>query len=323
MSGVLKSTPEDFVVDEILPYGPDGRGEHDWLIVEKRGVNTAWLAGQLARFAGVREVAVGYAGSKDRQGVTRQAFTVQLPGRKLDWSGLHIDGVRLLDVQRHSRKIQRGSNDGNRFAIVLREIEGDVDSAQEQLSMLALRGAPNYFTEQRFGIDGANLARARALFAGRRLDRNQRSFALSAARSAIFNAVLAARVVDGTWDQIVPGELAMLDKSRAWFKTDIDDVALADRCARGEIHPTGPLWGDKPVPLGEKLAQLEDESSRELDDLKRGLEKERLDTARRALRVLACDLKWSFDAGALHLSFALPAGAYATALIRQVCRAEL
>ncbi len=321
--GALKSTPEDFVVDEILPYGPDGKGEHDWLHVEKRGVNSAWLAAQLARFAGVREVAIGFAGQKDRIGVTRQFFTVQLPGRRVDWSAFAVEGVRLLDVQRHSRKIQRGSNDGNRFEITLREIVGDRTRAQEQLATLAISGAPNYFTEQRFGHGGSNLSRARALFTGSKLDRAQRSFALSAARSAIFNAVLGARVVDGTWDRILPGEIAMLDGSNAWFKTVPDDPDLNARCARCEIHPTGPLWGSEALPLGAELASFEDDCSRSFDDLKLGLARERLDSARRTLRIRPGDLTGSFTADALQMSFTLPAGAYATAVLRQVCRPSM
>ena len=75
----IRTTPEDFRVDELPGFEPSGSGEHLLLTVEKRGINTAFAARRLAEWAGVGEMAIGYAGLKDRHAVTRQRFSVHLP----------------------------------------------------------------------------------------------------------------------------------------------------------------------------------------------------------------------------------------------------
>ncbi|OHC47109.1 MAG: tRNA pseudouridine(13) synthase TruD, partial [Rhodanobacter sp. RIFOXYA1_FULL_67_6] len=204
----LRSTPEDFQVEEILGYDADGAGEHALLWVEKRGANTDWVARELAKFAGVPQVAVGYAGMKDRHALTRQTFSVQLAGKPdPDWSAFPHAEAKVLAVTRHSRKLKRGALRGNRFVLVLREVQGDRAMAEQVLAQIAARGVPNYYGEQRFGREGGNVAQARAMFGGRRVDRDKRSFLLSAARSQIFNSVLAVRVERGAWDSPLEGEI--------------------------------------------------------------------------------------------------------------------
>jgi len=211
LRGRLRSAPEDFFVEEILGYEADGAGEHAFLLVEKRGTNTEWTARELAKFAGIQPMNVGYAGMKDRHAVTRQVFTVHLPGKAdPDWSALPSEEMKILSAARHSRKIKRGALRGNRFVLVIREIEGDRAAAEERLAAIAKRGVPNYFGEQRFGLGGNNVAQAKQMFGGRRVDRDKRSILLSAARSHIFNGVLAERVgagghADGWRDLVARG----------------------------------------------------------------------------------------------------------------------
>ena len=100
---------------------------------------------------------------------------------------------------------------------------------------------PNYFGAQRFGRDAANLQR---LAAPRRLAPRERGFVLSAARSVIFNALLAVRVTDGSWEQLRAGDVANLDGRGSVFRVDAIDAALHERCRRLAIHATGPLWGE-------------------------------------------------------------------------------
>ncbi len=320
LTGVLKTEPEDFEVDEVLGFEADGLGEHDLLWIEKRGGNTQWVADQLARFAKVPAVAVGFAGLKDRQAVTRQHFSVQLPGRKVDWSTLELAGVRVLGVGRHSRKLKRGALTGNRFAIRLREVDGDRDAAGHTYAQLLARGAPNYFGEQRFGHEGGNLERARQLFAGARMDRQQRGFALSAARSEIFNAVLATRVSDGSWDRLLTGELCILDGRRAYFgPLDSVDVDARGRCAAFDIHPSGPLWGRGALPTSADCLALETAVVANFPEFTAGLEAAGMDQERRALRIRAAGLTLDWEAPTvLRLRFELPAGAYATAFLREL-----
>ncbi|MGA0588707.1 tRNA pseudouridine(13) synthase TruD [Dyella sp. KRB-257] len=316
----LRAAPEDFIVEEILGYDTDGAGEHALLWVEKRGANTDWVARELARFAGVPPVNVGYAGLKDRHAVTRQAFSVQLPGRPdPDWSAFPHAEAKVLAATRHGRKLKRGALRGNRFVLTLRAVQGEREAAERVLQQIAARGVPNYFGEQRFGREGGNLAQARAMFAGRRMDRGQRSILLSAARSQIFNSVLAARVEQGSWDTALPGEIWSLAGSRSWFGPEPLDDALARRLSQGDIHPSGPLWGEGEPPSTEAVGALERQVAAEHADLAEGLVRARLEQERRALRLMPKDLRWRWpDDATLELAFELPAGAYATVVVREL-----
>ena len=316
----LRSTPEDFVVEEILGYDADGSGEHALLWVEKRGANTDWVARELAKFAGVPPLAVGYAGLKDRNAVTRQTFSVQLAGKPgPDWSTFPHAEVKVLAATRHGRKLKRGALRGNRFVLVLREAQGDRARAEEVLAAIAARGVPNYFGEQRFGREGGNLDQARAMFAGRRVDRDKRGFLLSAARSQIFNSVLAARVERGVWDAPLDGEVWSLAGSRSWFGPEPYNDILAQRLASGDIHPSGPLWGQGESPAAGGAGALEREIAAAHADLAEGIAAARMDQERRPLRLLPKEMRWRWLADdALELSFELPAGAYATVVAREV-----
>lgn len=316
----LRSTPEDFQVEEILGYDADGHGEHALLWVEKRDTNTDWVARELARFAGVAPVAVGYAGLKDRHAVTRQTFSVQLAGRPdPDWTAFPHPEVRVLAATRHGRKLKRGALRGNRFVLVLREVQGDHAGAEAVLAQIARRGVPNYFGEQRFGREGGNLVQARAMFAGRRVERSKRGFLLSAARSQIFNAVLARRVEAGCWDTPLDGEIWSLAGSRSWFGPEPYTDELAHRLAAGDIHPSGPLWGQGEPPATGEAGALEREVATAHADLAEGVAAARMDQERRPLRLLPKSLHWRWLADdALELSFELPAGAYATVVVREL-----
>ena len=320
-TGVLRAEVDDFRVDEVLGFDPTGSGEHAFLTIEKRGANTEWVARQLARAAGVAPVAVGFAGLKDRHAVTRQVFTVQLAGRvDPDWSALAIPGVEVMSATRHNRKLKRGAHRGNRFRILMREVRGDAAAIDARLAAIGARGVPNYFGEQRFGRDGGNVALAEALFEGRRLPREQRGIALSAARSELFNHVLARRVLDGSWDRALEGEVWMLDGTHAIFGPQPYDEALAQRLAAFDIHPTGPSWGAGELRSNDAVRELELAAIEPHASLARGLEREGLSQERRALRLVAHDFAHSWEApDRLLVEFGLGAGSFATTLLRELC----
>lgn len=321
-SARIRSVPEDFRVEEVLGFAADGEGPHALLTVEKRGANTRWVAAELARHAGVQPRDVGYAGLKDRQAVTVQHFTLPIEGRpEPDWTALPAGDFRVLAAVRHRRKLKIGALEGNRFRIVLRELAGPVDGLVPKLDAVASRGVPNYFGPQRFGQGAGNIAKAQAmLVGGRRIhDRRLRSLLLSSARSLIFNEVLSERVLGGTWDRLLAGDVMMLDGSRSVFRSDAADTALAGRLAAGDVHPTGPLWGrGEPPTVGEARA-LEDTVVQKHAALARGLESAGVDAARRSLRLPVRELAWEQpDAHTLILRFFLPAGAYATTVLREL-----
>ncbi|HET7266875.1 MAG TPA: tRNA pseudouridine(13) synthase TruD [Oleiagrimonas sp.] len=323
LAGTLRSTPEDFLVEEIAVGEADGEGEHVLLEVEKRGANTMWVARELARFAGVKPLAVGFAGLKDRHAVTRQRFSVQLAGQaEPDWSTFPHPEVRITSSARHRRKLKRGALAGNRFTLVLRNVRGERDHAQSVLEAMAAQGVPNYFGEQRFGHGAANVERARSMFAGRRVDRATRSILLSAARSQLFNEVLAERVRQATWNDALDGEIWCLDGSRSWFGPEPFTPVLRKRLADGDIHPSGPLWGRGDLPTQGAARDLEDAVVQRDVELAQGLERAGLEQDRRPLRLRPQALTWDWLADdVLQLSFSLPPGTYATVVVRELALA--
>ncbi|HVT31758.1 MAG TPA: tRNA pseudouridine(13) synthase TruD [Rhodanobacteraceae bacterium] len=321
--GRLRAEPGDFFVEEILGFEPSGAGEHAFVQIEKTGANTEWVARRLAEKAGVAPVAIGYAGLKDRHAVTRQAFSIHLPGRRdPDWSALAIPGVRVMSASRHDRKLKRGIHRGNRFRIRVRDVEGSRDAAGQRLDAIRARGVPNYFGEQRFGIDEGNLARARELFAGRRMPRAQAGFAISAARSLLFNAVLADRVAARHWDRGLDGEVWMLAGTHSIFGPEALTDELARRLAAFDIDPTGPLWGAGELRTSGHVREIEQRAIAPFGDLADGLAKAGLVQQRRALRLPVQNLEhaWEHD-GSLVAEFELPAGSFATVVLRELCDA--
>lgn len=321
-SARLRATPEDFCVDELREGEPDGEGEHLLLHIRKRNRNTDDVARALARQAGVRSRDVAYCGLKDRVAVTTQWFSIWLPGKAdPDWAPILNDDLQLLSQARTRRKLQRGGLRGNRFTLLLREVQGSHELLEKRLAAVVESGVPNYFGEQRFGRDGGNLAAALAMFAGRRVkDKHRRGLYLSAARSFLFNEVLAARVRAANWHQGLPGEALQLAGSRSFFVVEEIDAEISARLASGDVLPSGPLWGRGELPSQTAARALEEGALAPYEDFRAGLEAAGLKQERRALRLPVADLHWQWlDGGQdLQLCFSLPAGCYATAVLREL-----
>ncbi len=321
-TGRIRTSPDDFRVTELNDIVPAGSGEHVLLRVRKTDRNTATVARGLARLAGVPARDVGYAGRKDRRAVTEQWFSLRLAGRaEPDWSDLGVDGVTVLEAVRHDRKLRTGALTGNRFDIIVRAFDGDAADVGERVAALRAHGAPNYVGPQRFGRNGSNLRTASAWFASGRAPRSRdaRSLALSAARSRVFNDVLAERVARGCWRTRLPGDVFGLDGSRAVFADDATD-ALDARLAAGDIHPTGPLPGaGETAPTAEAQA-LETAVLARNAELVRGLANARVRADRRPLRVNLRDIEYEVGGDWLRLRFSLPPGAFATSVLRELIR---
>jgi tRNA pseudouridine13 synthase len=318
--GRLRTEPEDFIVEEQLGFEPAGTGQHVLLKVRKRDANTQWIARELGRACGCGPNDVGYAGLKDRRAVATQWFTV--PQSRLspaEWLGVRSGEYEVLEAHRHSRKLPRGALAANRFVIRIRGTAIDDASLASRLATIETRGVPNYFGPQRFGRGGANLKRLGEDV--RALKPSERGFILSAARSLVFNAVLAERVGDGSWERLGPGDLANLDGRASHFRVDAGDDALIARCARLDIHPTGPLWGRGLPPSAGRVLELEQRVTAELTAACGLVVRAGMDQERRSLRLAVRDLRWQRDAEAadsIVVEFRLSRGAYATAVLREV-----
>ena len=297
-TAVLKQENSDFVVTEI-PLGlPSGEGEHVWLDVAKDGANTQFVAAQIAEFAGVRELDVGYAGLKDRYAQTRQWFTVWMPKTEApDFTALEHPEFRVLSQARHIKKLRPGDLLGNRFEILLRDVKGDRSAIERNLTLVQRHGVPNYFGPQRFGQAGDNVANGMAMLKREIRVRNKKKkgIYLSSVRSFLFNEVLAARIRSGLWGQSLTGDI-------------LTDEGVA----------TGPMWGRGRLTTTEDALALESEIAAQHPELCEGLEFSGLNQDRRALAAMPGNMTWSWpEESHLLLTFSLPAGYYATSLIRE------
>jgi len=322
----IRVAAEDFQVDEELGFAPSGQGEHVLLQVRKREANTAWVARELARRAGVRHFDVGFAGLKDRHALTTQWFTV--PGRRVpaaEWQGVTGEGYEVISATTHSRKLPRGALAANRFRLVLREFEGDAVQLERCVARIARDGVPNYFGPQRFGRDLANLApvlgtTAASLATPGSRSRERDAFEWSALRSLLFNAVLAERIALGHWTRLHAGERANLDGSNSTFLVEAPDATLESRLAALDIHPTGPLAGQGDPGVTGEIARLEAEVCGRFPACLERLREDRLEAARRPLRVAVRDLtlEWLEPSRTACLSFRLRPGSFATTVLREL-----
>lgn len=322
-TGALRTSPEDFQVVEILGFEASGAGPHALLKVRKRGANTEWVARELARAAGCKPFEVGFAGLKDRHAVTTQAFTIPRGKRAAEeFIGLTGEGFEVTAAAAHQRKLPRGALEGNRFEITVRELRCDAAQLRARIEAIGQGGVPNYFGPQRFGRDAGNLAEvlraAERQGAGGRGRGGDQGFMLSAARSLIFNAILAARIAQGSWNRLLPGDVANLDGRGSVFAVPAPDEELQRRCTALEIHTTAPLFGDgEPLSTGEVRA-LEDAVAAQFPEALAVIRAARMNAERRALRMRVREFTHDYDQDVLRLSFALPAGSFATAVLREI-----
>lgn len=321
-AGEYRATPEDFQVAEVLDFVPEGEGEHLWLHIEKRDLTTAMAVRDLARLCEVSPRDVGYSGMKDRVAVTRQWLSVQLPGREAP-TGLHDAlaerGIRVLAEARHPRKLKRGVHRANRFRLRLTGAALEDPELEARWARLGEEGVANYFGPQRFGPDGRNLQRARSLLArGWRKRDDRDGMLLSAARSFLFNELLAERVHEGSWNRLLAGEVAILDGTASQFSVEAPDAELDARAARLDLHPSGILWGVGESVAKEAALALENRLPDRYPALCAGLEHAEVRLARRSLRLRLGEPSLTRGENALWLAFSLPRGAFATAVLREL-----
>lgn len=319
----LKTSPADFRVTEVLwpsrelPPATDehisvaGEGEHLCLRLEKTGDNTEYVARELSSLAECRSFDIGFCGLKDRHAVTIQWFSLYRPGREYEDEALMAEVCArwpVLAAVRYSRKLRRGDHQSNRFDIVLRNADGQRGSVNAALERLALQGAPNYFGPQRFGFNGSNLDRAARLDpsrmnrkrgrAGRSASKNVLYF--SAARSWLFNQVLARRVAEGSWTTGLPGEPV----------------------ESGNV-PSGPLWGDGGTLATGDQEVLERSVVESCPELAKLFSATRMKPERRMLVASPKALSWQWlDETTLRLQFELSPGQYATTVLGDLFELE-
>ena len=340
--GALRTTEDDFIVDEELPYAPSGAGDHVFVRIEKRGWTSPDAARVIARTLGVRDRDIGVAGMKDRRAVTRQwmslpppitpeqALAAVLPAPGSDPASY----VRILEAHRHPHKLRTGHVRANRFVLRVRNTRpGASDRARAVLAALVQPpGAPNWYGEQRFGRDGDNAARGKALVTGagavaprgeRRPDRRHDRLMVSALQSQLFNDWLVARLADGLYRTVIAGDI-LHKRGGGMFVCD-DPAADAARLAAGELVITGPMFGDRMRQPTEGTPAAEREAAILADH---GLDRAVFagvraiaEGTRRDATVDVTEARVvALDDSTLELAFTLPGGAYATTVMREIMK---
>ncbi len=290
---IFRQQPSDFFVDEQLGFVLSGEGEHLCLHIEKTEQNTVFVAKQLAEWAGIKLMDVGYCGLKDRRAITRQWFSLYIGKRVLDASQLQLEGCTVLATNMHHCKLRRGMHAGNAFVIRLRDVQGDVDALEQRWQQVVAQGVPNYFGEQRFGRGGSNLQQAEALLPvhAKQWRERKHQFAVSALRSWLFNRVLADRVQAGDWRQCVEGD--------------------------PEVVASAPLWGRGRAKSQGELAVREQNLLAPYAAFCEKLEHVGLQQERRALLLPVAEAHFQREQNDVVLCFTLPVGTYATAVLRE------
>ena len=327
----FKARPEDFVVEEIPAYPPSGSGEHVHVTFRKRLCTTEEAVRLLARALGADPRGCGYAGQKDKVGVTTQSATFPVP-MKVDPAPLldtfTDDRVTVLSWARHNGKLKPGHLHGNRFTVLLRDVPHEAMAPITEVVLSSKGGFPNAFGPQRFGRDGDNPERALAWLSGKNRgprDKREQRMLFSSLQALLFNELLERRVRDGSWQAVLPGDVAKKHDTGGLFTVPTSGADLEDAERRAREHlvsATGPLFGaTMRWPEGDALAI-------ELGVLEaRGLEARSFDAfralgegTRRPLRVFADEVAVEPVEGGLCVRFVLPKGTYATTLLGRACR---
>lgn len=323
VTGIYKQENNDFIVKEDLGYELDGEGEHVFIYLRKEGCNTLFVAEQLAKFANISAKLIGYAGLKDRNAVTEQWFGLHIPGKETpDFSQFQLEGCEILSVMRHKKKLRIGGLKGNYFSLILKDIDNK-DAAEDRLRLIKEGGVPNYFGEQRFGRENNNLEQALLWAKGEITvkDRKKRSFYLSAARSAIFNDLVSRRLTLDIFKTVLNGDVLQLADRGSWFVADESELEiLQQRVTDKELNITAAMVGDNALGTQHEALAFENGCVEEnwlafVDFFK----KERIETARRAILLTPKHFSWIWQNDTtLQVDFWLPAGSYATSVLREL-----
>ncbi len=316
----FKCTPEDFQVNEFFDSPFSGEGEHIIVRIEKIGITTAEVVKSLAKSLNKPVKSIGYAGLKDRQARSTQWLSIHAPGEQIPGiAQLAAPGWRILECTRHHKKLRPGFLTGNQFIVRLRELSHQEDLLG-RIERIKESGVPNYFGEQRFGRDAGNLLKAEEMLVqGRKVkDRFLHGMYCSAARSWIYNLILSRRVLEQCWNTPLPGDVMQLQGSNSIFVADHINDELLQRIKDKDISPASPLPGKSKHKVKDVALQLVNDIYLDWQPWLAGLEHHGLEEDWRAnilhVEQLTCVIKDNLA----ELSFSLPAGSYATAVLREL-----
>jgi len=187
-------------------------------------------------------------------------------------------------------------------------------------------GVPNYYGQQRFGetregSTNGNLQLGLRMVSGEKIkNRNKRSMAISALRSFLFNEVVSHRIENQSHNTILLGDALQLSGNNSYFLVKADESLgdLHTRLSEHDIFITAPLCGSGKSITQSDAKTIEQEALHKHKAIIENLANIGLKQERRALMLYPKGLKWTFEKNTLELSFSLPAGCFATAVLREI-----
>ncbi len=341
----FKQSPRDFVVEELPIYEFSGEGEHLILLVRKKNLSTNEMIGQIARYLGIKNREIGYAGLKDKHAMTKQYISLHKKYEEA-MEGFNFEGIKIISKTYHNNKIRIGHLKGNRFYIKIKKVNPtSATKIDEALKNIKNNGMPNYFGYQRFGNDGDNHILGEKLAKGEARERNPRvkKLLINAYQSYLFNTWLSKRLeINSLVSSFEPQELATqvdipleeLQKMKAQshpFKLMAGD--LMEHYPKGklfefeetehdftrfnerDISVTGLLCGTKVRVAQGQAGEIEKEFDDEIN----------ADGARRFAWIYPTDIEGRFNPveAQYELNFTLPKGCYATVLLEEIAKRKI
>jgi len=341
----FKQSPRDFVVEEIPLYEFSGDGEHLVLFVRKKNLSTLELVGIIARYLGIQNKEIGYAGLKDKHAMTKQYISIHKKYEETMDNFVH-EGVKIVSKTYHNNKIKIGHLKGNRFYINLKKVNPtSAQKIDEALKSISDLGMPNFFGYQRFGNDGDNHIDGEKIAKGEKKERNPkiRKLLINAYQSHLFNLWLSRRLEINTLVNsfevseiesvlnMPNDEVSKLKAQKHPFKLITGDIMehyphgrLFDfdgseedlnRFLQRTITVTGLLCGTKVKISSGTAGTIEKEFDDEIN----------ADGARRYAWVYPTEVEGRFKPIEAHyeMNFTLPKGSYATVLIEEIAKRQI
>lgn len=336
IGGKIRSTMEDFLVDEVPLYLPCGEGEHLYLKVKKSGLNTQDVVKELAQMFNIHPKDFGVAGQKDKYAITQQWISLPFRGTGLETTeeatNIKAEGFEILEAHLHANKLKMGHLKANRFEITIRtDTPEGPERIKPLLDAIRAKGIPNYYGQQRFGnrnntfIMGWNALVKSEIAPPLRKNSKLKRFALNSVQSAIFNRVLAERVLGDELHQAVRGDI-LEKKEGGLLRVDGENLEEASGYVQnGEMSPTGPMVGSRMLEPNDEVRSREATAQADFEVEDSHLEAYRslLRGERRVLRIVPEELELlEANAEFIRIGFLLPSGAYATVLLRELMKAD-
>jgi len=327
IGGTIKVYPEDFIVDEIPAYEASGSGEHLFIHLTKTGITTKEVQKALAKIFNTKRNEVEFAGIKDKHAIASQYFSVWLYNEQDPELVYKLEDefpVRINSFKFHQRKLKKGHLHGNQFNIKIREPEIDLDEALKRITEIKEKaihpGIPNFYGDQRFGIEGDNPQQGLEILKGERKVKNKwlRQFLLASFQSYLFNYYLAKRIREGLFNEIMPGDIAKKHETGGIFIVD-DPKTEQKRFDNKEICFTGPMFGKKMTQAKDKAFDFENSILEEYEITSEELKKAKLTGTRRAGIILP-SIETMKEEDGIRIKFRLPKGSFATIVLREIMK---